>query len=393
MNYLGNKSLYRLLESIDEYDYVAFVITPWHVHAFSAALKNIEDAENRTLRGIVIIKPHEANGWLISERYFINNKHCISIYRYHDDESLTDRLKSEINGLLYYIGLRERKKPHFYFFKPNGFRYPILATLQKACGKNKLVYAVSIDEGVGTYTTFNNETLSASLKESIMSTASFKDKLFSFLKMFEISIFREKRLKEKGYYIDCNLLKIRNDGVCVPNGKMPKYFKNAIENFSKGYVYSLKLDRDYVLINTQPLEEYSYSGEDIQFNILKECIPIFKEAGYFVVLKPHPREIDTEKYNHLNIQILEHNNISQECLLCKIKKPKYIVSCCSTTLVSAYLFWGIKAISLAKLFMKNDNVSKYYESVLHKFEIAFQEMLFFPEDYNEVKKILNYSHK
>ena len=393
MNYLGNKSLYRLLKSTDEYDFVAFVMTPWHAHAFLAALKNIEDIENRVLKGIVMIQPHETNGWLINEGDFAKNKNSISIYRYYDEESIIDRLHSEIDGIIYYFGLKKRDKPHFYFFKPNGFRYPILASLQKSCGKNELVCAVSIDEGVGIYTNFNYDTLLSSLKTSIIARTSIKSKLFSIFKTFEVHIFKEKRLIEKGYYIDCNLLKIRDDKVCEPNGSMPKYFKNVIEDSSKDIVLNHGFDRNYVLINTQPMEEYSYSGEDIQLDILKQCIPIFQEAGYSVVLKPHPRERDIEKYKHLNILVLEYNSISQESLLCKIRKPEYIVSCCSTTLVSTHLFWGIKAISLTKLFINNGTILKSYEDIFYRFEVAFQKMLIFPDDFEQLREIVNHTRK
>lgn len=388
MNYLGNKSLLQLLKST-EYDFVAFVMTPWHAHSFIAALKNIENVEKRSLKGIVIIKPHLIDGWLLNESDFTERKNLISVYRYRDDETYFDRLKSEIGGILYYFGLKKNDGPAFYFFKPNGFRYPILSTLQKACGKDKSVYAVSIDEGVGIYTNFNFETFGNAIKSSITQKTSLKNKLFSIFKTFETYVFTENRLKLKGHYIDCNLMKIRTDGVCEPNGNMPKYFKEAVEEFNKADIYYPRINNKYILINTQPIEEYTYSEKDIQFEILKECIPIFKESGYLVVLKPHPRERNIKKYKSLDVLLFENNAISQESLLCNMKKPEYIVSCCSTTLVSTHLFWETKSISLIKLFINTGKMSKHYKEILNRFEIAFQEILLFPEDNAEIRQILN----
>lgn len=391
MNYIGNKTLCHLLEYDDTYDFVAFVITPWHTHSLLAALKYVENKEKKKLKGIIVIKPHEENRWLLNNDIFSECINSVSIYRYSDDETILNKIQSEIEGLFYFFRLtrmKDDKCDNFYFFKPNGFRYSILSSLYKCNKRKKNLIAVSIDEGVGVYTTFREETFWRSLQNAIFLSKSFKNKFLSVLKAVETHIFSREKLIESRYYLDCNLMKINENGICYPNGKMPYYFREVNECSARVNNCFLKIERDYILVNTQPIDAFFSSGEDIQYEIIRNCIPIFYKAGFDVIIKPHPREINIEKYKKLGVLVVEDNGISQESLLCRMRKPKFIVSCFSTTLISTHLCWDIIAISLARMFIKTNDVTKYFEDILCKFEKAFQNMVYFPDDNDKLLEIL-----
>lgn len=382
--FLGNKGLYRLLEN-SEYDYVAFVMTKWHVHSFEAALMMLQDKENRRLKGIVIIKAHPVNGFLLDENSFsIDNT---ELYYSEEDEGVKDIIYSELCGLTYYLKLKKSARSSFYFLRPTSFRYPILGMVNKALHSNKKISFVKLDEGVGTYIYDSNYWFKNSLTENPGLIA----KLKCYVKHFEEKLFKEDKLRDLDQYIDACLFNVQN-GTCFANEGLSHYYQESIRiSALKNQKLGFDEKERYIIINTQIPHEIFKTGKDLSGEILKKCIDIFSENGYKVYVKTHPRDRGYSYYESLGAEVI-NENITQEAMLALVKvKPVFIVGFFSTTLVTSNVIFGVKTISLDDIVdSKNEFLDKLNDSII-RFKSFFGAYICFCEDYMELEHIIGNS--
>lgn len=383
MEYIGNVGIRNKLKTGGNLDYIAFIMTPWHAFAFEAALKRVEHDSHTKLKGIIVIKPHIKTGYMLDDSRF-GHLNC-TCYYFRDDETITDRLISEARGVAYYIRMQKSNKKPFYFFKPNGFRYPILALLNKALNNQKRVVAVSLDEGLGIYLNDGK----GWFKNTLRDQKSVKGKVLACIKYAEICLLNTKKLKTNGMYINAELLIGSSDG-CLVNEKMPEYFRDAVQDYvAKRGVNS---DQDYqnsVVINTQPMENILSGSPNELDGILKDVIKILKSCEVRVIIKPHPREHEIQKYEKWGAVVYNNQNESQETLLAASnRKPLCVISFFSTTLVSTNLLFGIKTISLCKLMNNAEGLNEHAKDVISKFEGMFNRFVECVDDLEDIKPIL-----
>lgn len=143
------------------------------------------------------------------------------------------------------------------------------------------------------------------------------------------------------------------------------------------------IDRDYVLINTQP-----FTNEDISLELVndlwKDVIKMYKSFGFDVYIKPHPREKDLKCYQAMGAKLISKTSIAQELLLMKMKKPKYLISFYSTTLVTAPVLNDVQTICLAPLLF-DFNISNDLRRSAEKFIVTFKTNTNMVKSLNELE--------
>lgn len=369
MKEIGNNQLAAIIKENRKYEYVAFLMTPWHMISFRAALKTIKQIDKKN--GIVVVKKHPNAGQMLFEKDFedIGCKVCV----YDDDESIKDRIFSEVRGVSYYTSLMRiaDKEPFVYFLKPNGFRYPILSLLENAFGKK--IVAVELDEGVGSYTANQKSWLRIALIES----KSLKAKMVTYAKHIETSVFNEKRLKRINRLLDAKLLSKNGDAYCANKDYVDSYV-GVLKDMAINTPDILPMEGKYIIINTHPLSyvnDYTKPMDDI----VMECAKYFSKKGYAVVIKPHPREKNIEKYSNMCTHIVKDYSASQEVLLAAASnKPSYIVSFLSTTLVTSKVLFDIPSISLLNIFMKTIVADDVIMNDCERYKSTFANIVEFP---------------
>lgn len=380
METIGNKRLYEILQK-DKFDYVAYVMTQWHVHSLEAALKMLEQKEHRELSGIIVIKPHPVNGYLLNQTSFSNK--TAKYYYSVDDEKMLDILSSEVSGILYYILLKKSSRESFYFLRPTGFRYPILGKINKSLQNKKKITVVKLDEGVGTYV--NNS--ATWLKNTLLENTSLKSKIISYVKYYEEKLLNEEKMKNIGQCIDACLFQIR-DGVCITNMNFKNYYKESICQFALNTGKLLfNENKNYIIINTQIPDDIFKSGKAISGQILKQCIDIFSKNGYKVFVKTHPRDNDFCYYEKLGAEVI-HENLSQEAMLALlVTKPTYIIGFFSTTLVTSSVLFGVKTISLDDIVVDAGEFQNRLLDTVSRFKKSFNNYVFFCKNFEDLEKI------
>lgn len=377
----SNRDINRLLKRHEKLDYIAYVITPWHALALEAAVKEIESSINKSMKGLIVIKPHVDAGILLDDTRFSHLS--AEVYYYYDDDNVIDKIIEEVHGIFYYLKLKNEHKEIFYAFIPNGFRYPILSLINRGIGKEYMISVVSIDEGLGAYLYSQDDWFRVCLSEQ----KSFNGKIKAYIKNLELRIMSQDKIKKTGHFINCDLLKKENQTKnYIVNGNMAEFFAKSITEHSiRLGLDASKMPSRYILINTQPFDNYSVTEVDSKNIVLERCVKTIQETGYDVIIKPHPRENDYKIYEKMGAKVWNLNQISQEALLSLVdNKPTYVVGYYSTTLVTSNLFFGIPTISLGQILCKEGNLTEEYRAIFSNFYSKFNNFVYFVNNYNEL---------
>lgn len=150
---------------------------------------------------------------------------------------------------------------------------------------------------------------------------------------------------------------------------------------------------DAYLINTQCFAENKMTDGIVDLKMYAAVTKLIQSIGGKIVLKPHPRELNLEKYKTLGLNVYSNNTYPQEVIIAGLdRKPKCIISVFSSTLLNAHGLFGIPAVSLAKLMLK-ENISSVFAGQLKAFIKQYRNVFIFPESYEELEEILrSYAH-
>ena len=176
------------------------------------------------------------------------------------------------------------------------------------------------------------------------------------------------------------------DGSYVPNATVCKafsdvFYRRADEN---------RIEVDYentIIISTQPFMENM--GCNIDLYIYSEIKRICEKKNIKLIVKPHPRERNLERYRNIGLYVDEETkSISQEILFASSDhKPVMITGFFSTSLIMANILFDIPAMGLGKM---SDfiGLGKFKDDI-ENFTRLFKNNLLLPESIEDIEQILN----
>lgn len=205
-----------------------------------------------------------------------------------------------------------------------------------------------------------------------------------------LSKLMRKNLKCKNRYIDATIFikKIDIKGKMLEqNSTIIPYYVEAFKQ--QGFMSDKILKYEHaVIVNTQCLSEGNITNGVVDLEVYKSLTKIINDLGYKIILKPHPREKDIEKYQKLRWELTNDISLTQESILaCLENKPKCIISIYSSTLLNARGLFGIPAISLAKLMLEKQ-ISKSLRIELNRYIKMYNSVIYFPSTKLELKNII-----
>lgn len=362
--------------NISDYDYIGVAITPWHMYSLKAALSVIQRDLIYPLKGIVLIFRNHGEDYIIDESY-LSDIDCECIYLNPNLEK-RDIVSSFFNSIIFStLKYKSSDKKNFYIFtqqKP----WPLyMYMINKYTKNNRNLISVICDEGVGSYInsdldrleTWNRKNLFRNIKRLLEQKVS-------------IHCLEKKLVKNNALYNYCLFEKTANG--LVENKAISNNLKDIMYKHAKSFDVDFPIiDRDYVLINTQP-----FTNEDISLELVndlwKDVIKMYKSFGFDVYIKPHPREKDLKCYQAMGAKLISKTSIAQELLLMKMKKPKYLISFYSTTLVTAPVLNDVQTICLAPLLF-DFNISNDLRRSAEKFIVTFKTNTNMVKSLNELE--------
>lgn len=355
-------------------NFIAFAISPWAAHGVDAYISRCYD-EQEKIKGFICVLEHSRSGYLLDESHFSNTDDNIQIVRVKGGKCENDR-EILLKGILKKNMKKEASK--FYILSQRVPSY-LWHFRIKSVRDSMYIKSIVIDEGLGMYMRndrdwFNEFVgISSSIQKKI--NAAFNVYIYNHL----LDMILEKK-KEKEYF---TLLNKKNNNLEI-NPIAVRYYKLAIEKIGK----SSKEDsiyEDAVVLLTQPYYEMGSIANDEDLKILEQVCNVCARAHLKVVLKPHPRETDIERYNILkNCYVDIKKGKSVESIISGLKrKPKAIIGFSSTSLVAEKLFDEIKTVSLIDC-MNDCNVVGAAKVDFDKFRQIFGTFVEFP---SEIKSI------
>ena len=202
----------------------------------------------------------------------------------------------------------------------------------------------------------------------------------------------KKIFEHKNAYIDANIFKFskhKGKNKYEANKEFAPFY-NEVFRKSCQIEDNLSIFEDAIVINTQPLKEMGITDGIIDYQLYSQLNSILKKSDRRIVLKPHPREQEIEKYRNLGWVIYNKKGMSQEGIFAVIReKPFCLISLYSSTLLNAYGLSNLPVISLARIMLQM-KISKALKKELKEYIKNYNSIVYFPASLDELSKYLDY---
>lgn len=383
-------TLINMLRENSECNFIAYGNTVLHACGIDAAVKYLHNI-GIDLNGYILMGEHGVTGRVLTRKHFVTKDEGIeylniiaSEYRDFANKSRRVRLflKNSPNTSRVIYVVRTEIDPDWHTF------------IQYIFPDAKIIHII-IDDGAATYEDPSKSALQYLRLNGEKGIGRLVQYPYLRLKLW-YRVFCLKMWKRKyernGEYI-CGAIYNKNVN---KNGKI-EFQKN--EPFSKLYsevfmesplVISeefINMFESTILVNTQCLKENNLTDGKVDYKVLQDFLRCVEDSNTKVIIKPHPREQNPQKYEGLGCGVV-YERVSQEVILARLKqKPKCIVSFYSSLLLNAYGLFNVPAISLARMLMKED-ISQALRIELDEYYRNYKSVIYFPENYNELKELL-----
>lgn len=389
-HYLDDISI--LLKNNEKCNFIAFAMTPLHAHGVDAVIKFLNDTVGE-VNGYIYIIPHPITGRLLTEKNFVNNYSNIVLV----NGSITFSRNRNMGNKIF-----DRIKALYNVKKGNGKTIYVVATemipalfsvINKAIDKPAIKF-IKIDDGAGSYLNPIEDKLSYVRSQygkdkNVISYVKGICKALAYCQYMSLLLYN---IKSSNKYIDANIFiyhNVDNNKYFTSNSMISPYYKMVFKELGKNIPKDkLTIFNESVLFNTQCLAECNMTDGVIDLELYKEVISICNKYNKKVILKPHPREKNINKYKELGIVLLENKNYSQEILFaCLDKMPYCVISIFSSTLLNAVGIYNIPAISLAKI-MLNKKIDHSLSEQLKEYITQYEKLIIFPNSVEDLESII-----
>ena len=339
----------------DEYNIIAFIVTPWHLLGVRALLERLKD-EGKYKNHLICIMPHADTGYVFDPHNLPED--CVYL-----KEKKTPELSAPFFWKFFLLIRSQVSNSRNPLYIVSPWSYRINTSIYLSAKTARKIILCKVDEGVATYMKTSNP-----LYQSI-NNRNLKQFLNYFASKFLHLFINNKQ--------NCNLLYYKNNEL-YPNSKIIPYYKKILCN-NRAVTHNPQL----ILIATMAFSKEEVYNDEIAKK-LEQIILFLTKNNYVCELKPHPREDNfIDVYSRYNIKIVD-NKYSMEEYLIK-SQPKCLISFSSTCLITAKLFYNIKPISVIN-FLDLENFSKKYYNEMNSFRKVFANIVSFPSSKDELIK-------
>lgn len=351
--------------------------TPWNAMGIDAYFWSLnENREN--VEGTIYIRSHKATGISVSDKNFKVN---INGIRYEilkkNKESVVTSIFRRVKTLWIYLRINPiEENEKITVLCPGAPDYEWIMRLNSYKKKENVEFII-VDDG------FYNPAKEGNRLE----------------KLYRKCIY--EHLLKKYKVVDRRIL-LEEDWVTqLGIKKAYEYEKADKDNIINDYInifgfYKDLLPKDVlnkyegaVIVSTQSFDDSDEISEKA-LQLYESLYEILIETGNKVILKPHPREHNIDKYKYIGYEVDSEikGMITQEVIIANLKeKPKCVISISSATLGNAKLFYDIPAISLAKIIVK-EIISTSLKDEMSEYINAFENQWIMPEDLSDFKNML-----
>lgn len=381
------EELVHMLDSGESYNFLAVIYTPWHFLGAKALIRRL-GSQGKMVRGFVAVGDRLGEYLLdISKIQKDLGDAVQAVYLTPTPKTFAMRLAGTVRTLSWFVPVGNKKPSDRTIYLATA-RKPLYA-LYPMFIRSKAITCI-LDEGLGQYIRDTHGWIRTCLEQKNAVFTVLKESLKNYiLENYYRHILARRRQAE-----DHSLLqRAEKTGWYQVNRPVAESYKQVLKQSAESItVQNADWYADCILINTQPLWEDGYLGEDVDLALLQELVRRIRPYGIPVVLKPHPREKNLEKYQRLGCLIdTQNSGIPQEVILASLtKKPKMICSFFSTTLVTGSIFEDIPGVSLGYLLKRQEARNPFFNEI-SSFEKLFGDIVRFPKNREDLETIITES--
>lgn len=352
------------LHSGGKMDFLAIPMTSWHAMGIMSVLLTLYES-GKINGGCIAIKRYYELGWAVEENIFepLKDKD-IQIVKLMDEPKLTSG--SFVRWMMNAPKRSDQKM--FYCLVPQ-VPIPIVSRdLEKKIEERNIINII-VDEGLGTYS--RSAVGFVHLCTSDLKNRGEKwnvglDWMQRYIGKFVLTC--------KHRYIDCNLF-CKRPGYIVKNNSAIHGYRRLYRIMGENIDFSdYSHYRNAMIISGQAYTSSGVMYQDEDIAVLKEICAYCISRQIPVVIKPHPREMHSNRYQPLldmGCYLEENNKYPMELILANLhQKPRGIIGMTSTPLVTAKLFWDVPTYSIVRL-LHPDRMRKDLRKEMRCFERKF----------------------
>ncbi len=355
------------IRSDEEINFIGRVLTPLHILGMEALILHLKE-KGIVCKGYIMAIAHSETGLGISEDAFHSN-----LYEGVEPVFLSDREEPWVSfKALYEAKKNEDSSRRFFFANPFEVELGYISQIISIRPDDKMEVFVT-EEGNANYLRSPygmNKTMivGLGLKKSAryFFESCIKNRLIVYYAQRKITIHEFLMLE-------------RVNGRWTKNNFYVRSLLKILKSVRKSEDYSQY--EGAIIICPSLLYESGFLKKREDLEIYKQIRNTFGNDVKWIV-KPHPREKSKYIYDILNCAVDSKNRLSTEEILANLEKPPImIIGDSSTVLVSANVLYGIKTVSINKLYKKCNLRDKHYFDGFNK---CFNGMCLMPKSFDEL---------
>jgi len=423
MTFADEESLLGYLSRLmleEHTDFVAYlVISHWHAMGVDALVHKISQNENRRPSGIVVVVPHQKDGFVIGKDDFVCQRFATVEFCYLDLMSKTQKTitssavesfrRRRWNLLIAMRNIKKADKGNSHKLRIASLMYPSKSFLRVFRNKRLAdryypVFSL-LDEGLASYMTddvweliskahtqwpsqrkgFEHRWVASVIGRVMMAVSEIPRSLVARYVTRYID-----QVAEKCVDIENLSLFQKQQGGLVLNEDIANSYKYIIEERGKLHEQFEKA-RPLAIVLTQPFSEYEQVTLACELDIMEAVIAILVQTGFDVLAKPHPREV-TEKYLPIltkfkseQVTLVKHKMPVEE--LFSAIGPDCVVGYTSTALAVASTVFDIPAITIVDMLLgvTDDEYIKVHGA---EFKILTREIVYNADTIEKLANVL-----
>ena len=377
----------ELLKTNRKCNFIAIAITPWHALGINAAIKKLQTL-GLELHGYIFVHAHSLTGYAVNERDFTIDENIEIKYTHYENTNIRNKVMTYLS-VLFNKKKKIESSDDIYVVCPETPSWMFVDIVNKAYSNKKTKFII-INEGIASISFKTIKGLYEKESEvQVAKSGRESNIVFLYIRIIVKLLLEriiEYKEKKNESLLDWDLFSRKNKEIFI-NSDIKRYYLETLKEQSA----EIDVDAKYngcILLNPQLLEQYEGSLIDKDEKPIKCCVDFAKKNGIPIVIKPHPRDRNIDRFSSYNCLIEENKNLPQELIMAAIsEKPLCIISESSTSLITMNALFGIPSISYAKISIKED-IPEYSKQNLNNFIRLFSKTIYMPNDYNEMIEYL-----
>lgn len=333
------KGVIRLIRQDKDINCIAIVISSWH-YLNSLATINFLLKKRKVRKAIILACYHLQAGFIVDEHLWnaeVNSRIERKVFQF--------RFLPQWREIEDYLKEKKVKEKNFYILRAVEPSVEFATELWLKGLKRNFVH-ILLDEGLGFYL----RTAKGWLNENKIINSKISISQKDIVKKMKRQLYIRVMLKKREQLIYNTFFKKKGKHLIV-NHACIDYLHDVLEKSSCLYDYNdYSIYENKVVICTQPFHDLGQIKENADIEVIKQICGMAKEKNVGVIIKPHPRERDIEKYLKIGVNVDVNNLAPLEIIFAGLRnKPKAIIGITTTSLVTANVLWGINSFSIVKI--------------------------------------------